>query len=375
MRTKLHLLFITLALLTGVHPATAQSAKFFRVAGPTVTTITNFGANGMLVWSGATPGATYTVQIATSLADGGNWEDYDQIVASSSVNTNLLVAFNPPAGMVLIPGGGFTMGNSIGDYDIHDANPTVVTVSAFYMDINLVSYSQWQSVYNWATNHGYHFDVPGLGQAANNPVQTVDWYDCVKWSNARSQQAGLTPVYYTDAGLTRVYTNGDTDAVYASWTNSGYRLPTEAEWEKAARGGLNGHRFPWGDTISESQANYNGDTNDYSYDLGPSGYNTNFTAEGQPDTSPVGYFAANNYGLKDMAGNVEEWCWDWYGTPYGQPTATNPTGPLSGTYNTRVLRGGAWDGFGWLARCAQREGIFPPGEEEDDIGFRCVRGP
>jgi formylglycine-generating enzyme len=66
----------------------------------------------------------------------------------------------------------------------------------------------------------------------------------------------LTPVYYTDAGFMQVYTNGDTDTVYPNWAASGYRLPTEAEWEKAARGGLSGQRFPWGDTISESQANY-----------------------------------------------------------------------------------------------------------------------
>ena len=131
-----------------------------------------------------------------------------------------------------------------------DAVPTNVTVSAFYMDTNLVSYSQWQAVYTSATSNGYGFDDAGSGKAANNPVQTVDWFDVVKWSNARSQQAGLTPVYYTDAGMTQVYTNGDTERSYANWAVNGYRLPTEAEWEKAARGGLSGQRFPWGDTIS-----------------------------------------------------------------------------------------------------------------------------
>jgi formylglycine-generating enzyme len=233
------------------------------------------------------------------------------------------------------------------------------------MDTNLVSYSQWQTVYNWAATNGYGFDNAGAGKAANNPVQTVDWYDCVKWSNARSQQAGLTAVYYTDAGLTQVYTNGEVTP-YVNWGASGYRLPTEAEWEKAARGGLSGQRFPWGDTISESQANYVGDTfgsdvngvAGYSYDLGPNGYNALFDTGGEPYTSPVGYFAANGYGLYDMAGNVEEWCWHWYGTPYGQPTTTNPTGPASGSF--RVLRGGSWIDVAYYARCAYRNDVGYP---------------
>jgi formylglycine-generating enzyme required for sulfatase activity len=112
------------------------------------------------------------------------------------------------------------------------------------MDTNLVSYSQWQPVFSYATSQGYGFDNSGAGKAANHPVQTVNWYDVVKWCNARSQQAGLTPVYYTDAAFMAIYTNGDVDAVYANWSADGYRLPTEAEWEKAARGGLSGQRFP-----------------------------------------------------------------------------------------------------------------------------------
>jgi len=369
-RRKLRFLFIALVLLADVHQAAAQGERFFRISGPTATTITAFRPDGTLVWSNAQTGTNYTVQTVTSLPGGTNWVDYVQLPVNSGISTNQLIAFNPPAGMALIPAGVFTMGDTLDG--ISDAVPTNVTVSAFYIDVNLVSYSQWQSVYKWATNYGYSFTDAGSSKGANYPVQMVSWYDVVKWSNARSQQAGLTQVYYTDAGLTQVYTNGDVDAIYANWSANGYRLPTEAEWEKAARGGLSGQRFPWGNTISESQADYYSFPYDFSFDLGPSGYNMAFF-QGGNYASSVGYFAANGYGLYDMAGNVYEWCWDRYGTPYGQPTITNPKGPQSGL--ERVSRGGSWADPAVSARCAYRVWIHNlPTSVNSNTGFRCAKG-
>jgi formylglycine-generating enzyme required for sulfatase activity len=375
MKTRQHLILLLLAFV-GLHRAGAQGPHFFQIAGPAPSQIVAFRSDGTLVWSNGLSGTTYTVQACSSLPAGTNWVDYVQIPVTQSVSTNLIVAFNPPAGMALIPAGVFTIGDTLDGEP--DAIPTNVYVSGFYMDTNLVSYSQWQTVYSYATNHGYIFVNAGAGKAANQPVQMVDWNDVVKWSNARSQQAGLTPVYYTDAGLTQVYTNGETTNVFANWTAGGYRLPTEAEWEKAARGGLIGQRFPWGDTISESQANYEGLPTVFPYDLGPAGYNATGEIGGTPYTTPVGTFAANGYGLYDMAGNVQEWCWDWYaGPPYpaGSPYlgGTNPQGPASSPSGARVICGGLWFQYASVCRCANRTSVIPS-NADDSTGFRCVMG-
>ena len=279
-----------------------------------------------------------------------------------------------PTGMVLIRAGSFTMGDTL-DGGMGDAVPvTDVYISAFYMDTKEVSYSLWKNVYSYAISHGYSFAHAGSGKAYNHPVQRVDWYDCVKWCNARSQQAGLTPVYYTDADFTQIFKIGEVATIYPNWSAKGYRLPTEAEWEKAARGGLSRQRFPWGNTISESQANYYSDTN-RSYDLGPNGYNVAYATGSFPFTSPVGSFAPNGYGLFDMAGNVWEWCWDWYGTTYAG--GANPTGPSSGS--ARTMRGGGWgnhkaSGAGNSCRIAERlHGHGNPSKFfSDSFGFRTV---
>jgi hypothetical protein len=288
------------------------------------------------------------------------------VIAPSQIAT-------PPPGMAYIPAGAFTLGDPFGG--LGDALATNVTLSGFYMDVNLVTLSQWQSVFFWATNGGYGFKNSGWGKGLNHPVQTVDWYDCVKWSNARSQQAGRAPVYYTDAGLTAVYTNGEPSTIYVNWAADGYRLPTESEWEKAARGGVSRQRFPWGNVINQNLANYYASVG--GYDLGPSGYNGLFLSGGEPYTSPAGSFAANGYGLNDMAGNVFEWCWDWYaGPPYptGSPYlgGTDPRGPTDPS-GSRVLRGGSWYNSAESAQCAKR-GDYGANLMSYSLGFRCVKG-
>lgn len=281
-----------------------------------------------------------------------------------------VVAPEPPVsgtnGMVLIPGGSFTMGDHLDHLD--SAVEVEATISPFYMDATHVTWQQWQSVYNYATNHGYNFVRPGGGRAADHPAQKVNWFDAVMWCNARSQQAGKPPVYFTDAALTKVYTTGETNIeIHAKWSAKGYRLPTEAEWEKAARGGVSGRRFPWGDTISRMNAIYNGGPSLFSYDLGPEGYHSAWRIGPKPFTSRAGSFPPNGYGLYDIVGNVYQWCWDWYGTPYAG--GVDPHGPATGT--SRVIRGGSWIYGAFHARVANRN-YYLPSYGDFNNGFRCV---
>lgn len=325
-------------------------------------------------------GTTWTLPVTTVSGNVGNvttagtnrlvtWNAGTDWAGQFSANVRFRVNVTDAAvldGFSLIPAGAFTMGRTSGDTD-GNAPPVSVTVSAFYMGKYEVTKAVWDSVRTWGAANGYTDLRVGGGKASNHPVDTISWFDMVKWCNARSQKDGLTPVYTVSGAVMRTGTSAPT----ANWSASGYRLPTEAEWEKAARGGVSGRRFPSGsDTISHSQANYYSTTG-YTSDVSPTrGYHPTYSTGDFPYSSPVGSFAPNGYGLYDMAGNMWEWCWDWYGASTYVNGATNPRGPSSGS--GRVVRGGSWGNYADYCRAANRY-ISAPSSSYVSVGFRLAR--
>ncbi len=275
----------------------------------------------------------------------------------------------PPEEFVLIPAGGFQMGDSFSEGWNYELPVHTVQVSAFHMGRYPVTKELWDEVKTWALSNGYSFAGQGNGKAANHPVYHVNWYDAVKWCNARSERDGLTPVYRVGGN---VYRTAIDPSVTCNWAAGGYRLPTEAEWEKAARGGLAGKRYPWGDTISHALANYRAaSSRAYLGDQSTVGVHPDYSAGDGPCTSPVGSFAPNGYQLYDMTGNVFEWCWDWDGSDYyASSPGTDPRGPSSGL--VRINRGGSWISFAERCRIASRFSELP-GIGSDILGFRLAR--
>ena len=233
--------------------------------------------------------------------------------------------------LVFVEGGTFTMGSPADEPGRHDDEGPQheVTVSSFYMSKYEVTQAQY-----WAVMRSN----PSFFIGYNKPVEQVSWYDAVNFCNELSE----------DEGLEKVYTINSTD-VTADWTKNGYRLPTEAEWEYAARGGKNskGYVYSGSDTA--------GDVAWYSDNEGDT-------------THEVGTKAANELGLYDMSGNVDEWCWDWYGS-YGSDAQTDPVGPFTGP--SRVLRGGSWYYYAGHVRVAGRFSSSP-GNSNYYFGFRLV---
>lgn len=262
-----------------------------------------------------------------------------------------------PAGMVLIPGGTNAGTNPLANGETYNnfyPQTYSLTVSAFYMDKYEVTKALWDEVYTWAVSHGYSFNHAGSGKAASHPVHTVSWYDVVKWCNARSEKEGRAVVYTVNGA---VYKTGQADNVVQTLA-VGYRLPTDVEWEYAARGGVANRRFPWGDpgTIQHARANYHSSSS-YAYDTSPTrGYHPTYQKGSMPYTSPVASFTPSENGLYDMEGNVLEWCFNWLPGYVG---------------SYRVACGGGWGHDAYRCRVGDRGG----GSSDlagNHLGFRAV---
>ncbi len=306
-----------------------------------------------------TTSALCQIQYVTQLAANNNWLCLTNLALTASpcwvedaswsgATQRFYRAMTVSPNLALIPGGSFAMGDSFTNLGADELPVHTATASGFYLERTEVSKALWDIVYSWATNRGYSFSITaGGGKAANHPVQQVNWYDAVKWCNARSEMEGLTPCYHTNDSHTGMYCTGEVTISnsFVNWSANGYRLPTEAEWERAARGGAVGMRFPWADNnvISHSRANCRAGAG-YDYDLSTGGYHPAFTNGPTPYTSPCGYFATNGFGLYDVAGNVWEWCWDWH-DPYWYTNAAaslpDTHGPEGVSPSRRVARGGA----------------------------------
>lgn len=271
---------------------------------------------------------------------------------------------------------------------IRDALPHRVRLSSYWIARHEVSQMRWDRVREWALAHDYP-DLPTvIARGPEHPATSVTWMDAVKWCNALSEMEKLTPCYYQDAQHSQVIRAGEDyiTSRQVKWEANGYRLPTEAEWELAARGGLEGRRFPSGDELTPDEANYTG-VGDLAYDKGGARPAQQLIDDRYPPTTPVGSLRANPLGLHDMAGNVAEWCWDMYDKYYGiaelsslgDATSGSPMieiiDPKGADFSaTWVVRGGSWRHRADDARCANRTDYRDPCRSLH-IGFRIVRRP
>ena len=257
-------------------------------------------------------------------------------------------------GLVRINGGAFMMGSPVeeqgrGGNEIQRQ----ITVSSFFMGKHEVTQAEYQEL--TGTNPSY-FKGPNL------PVENVSWFDAVEYCNKLSEKEGLSAAYAIDKSKSDPNNRNSGDPVrwVVTWNRgaNGYRLPTEAEWEYACRAGTT-TPFNTGSNITGSQVNYDGSR---PYDSGAKDLY-------RQETTPVGSFPPNLFGLCDMHGNVGEWCWDWNGE-YRKEAEANPTGAPSGLY--RVFRGGSWNSSGQFVRSACRSGLNPSGRGYY-LGFRLAR--
>ena len=295
--------------------------------------------------------------------------------------------------MVLIGGGEFWMGDKLGGGDPDEFDVHAVYVDSLYMGRYEITNQQYCDFLNAAAvkvvNGGIVYSSSDISESysychtsgyspysqidysggvfsvrtklerdmSEDPIALVSWYGATAYCNQRSSDEGKENCYNLTTWV-------------CDFSKNGYRLATEAEWEYAARGGLSGERFPWGEWITHSEANYYSSVS-YFYDIsGTRGYHWLWNDGAYPYTAPVGSFGVNGYGLYDRAGNVREWCNDWYDAGYYDVSPyDNPQGPASGTH--RIIRGGCCGKDAVGCRVAVRNWSNPV-DQYDFFGFRIV---
>jgi sulfatase modifying factor 1 len=233
--------------------------------------------------------------------------------------------------MVMVEGGSFSMGSKDGNASEQPVH--TVQLDSFSISRYEVTQSQWKQIMG---------TTPKLDKGAGDkyPIYTIAWNEVVDFCNKLSIKEGLTPCY-----------SGSGAGVECNFAANGYRLPTEAEWEYAARGGMKSKSYLYAGSNTVDEAGW---------------YSTN----SENKTHEVGQKIANELGIYDMSGNLWEWCWDWYEAAYyASSPSRNPAGPESGIY--RVVRGGGWGINASSLRCSNR--YFGAHRSDSSTGFRCVR--
>ena len=381
---------------------TEQLQNISLEALPATLQVTANVQGGEILVDGAVVGTTVLNRaVSVSVPSGSRqltvrldgFEDYQSSVTLAPGATQSLTAAlsatpvgPPPApsGFVYIAPGTFTMGSPSSEEGRGDdeTQHQVTLTRGFYLQTTEVTQGEWQRVMG---NNPSFFPTCG----SSCPVDRVSWWDAVAYANARSRSEGLSECYVLSgcsgvAGSGAVtgdnvprYGTGDYTCSSVSFSGvgcTGYRLPTESEWEYAARAGTSGPAYVSG-TLHGSECspnaalariawfNVNSLVSWESNSVAPSCSSTE-----RRGPQPVGRLQANAWGLQDMLGNVWEWTHDWYGDYPG--SVTDPVGPSSGSY--RVIRGGSWSSDASLVRAANRN-IDAPANRLNFLGFRLAR--
>lgn len=380
-RIKLPLIFLLV-----VAPLPLLGSLFYRINSEHPISNLHLDSSGFLHWSNTTPTNAFVVERTPSI--NKSWKPIARGFSTSSIHSIQVTHPGTPYGFVFVPASYYTRGDVLNDHrvgtQVHRAH-----VSPFFIQTHEVTNESMRFVLQWALvqnlitvsnqlvllNRQPYTQLYEMGRFGAEfsfqngtfvvregretyPVAWVTWYGAVAYCHFLSLIEGRP------SGI-------DLETWTCDFSSPSYRLPTEGEWERAARAGFEGLRFPWTDvdTIDHSRANYRANPVDIPYDANPyPGYHP-IWGVGNPRSSPVGSFPSNDFGIYDLIGNVWEWCWDW-SDRFARTEQFDPTGPSEGTF--RIFRGGSAYTTAERTTTAIRYRSGRPENSIYDVGFRMV---